>query len=107
MFGFDIDFVTHWDFHQTYTDKITSLVKPPEDSIKAQKMKLISEMALLLTKMCMQNADYCNLSPSVVVISSFYAATAFLKHSNKYGGTETNIFIAEIRKHIFSILTAE
>lgn len=41
------------------------------------------------------------------MISAFYAATAFLKHSKKHEATETNKFCTEARKVIFSILEEE
>ena len=64
-------------------------------------------MAMLLTKMSMQNVDFCKYSPSVVVIASFYAATAFLKHSKKYEGVQTSLFCSEVRKLIFQLLNRE
>jgi hypothetical protein len=63
-------------------------------------MNLVTDMAMLLVKMGMQNIDFCNYSPSILVISSFYAASAFLKHSQKYGSPETSNFCAELRKAI-------
>ena len=50
LFDYNIDFVTHYDFHQTYTDKIKSLVKPKPGSIYETNVKLISDMSLLLVK---------------------------------------------------------
>ena len=78
-----------------------------EGSVQETNLNLISQMAMVLTKMCMQNVDFCNYSPSVVVIASFYASTAFLKHSKKHAGSETNIFCSEVRKTIFSVLLTE
>jgi hypothetical protein len=34
---------------------------------------------------------------SIIVVSSIYAATAFLKHSKKYEGEETSKFCAQVR----------
>ena len=70
-------------------------------------MKLVTDMAMLLIKMGMQNVDFCDYSPSILVISSFYAATAFLKNSKKHGSTETSNFCQDCRKTIFSILSQE
>jgi len=36
-------------------------------------------MALLLTKMAIQNLDFCKYSPSIIVLASYYAASAFIK----------------------------
>jgi hypothetical protein len=41
------------------------------------------------------------------VLASFYAATAFLKHSKKFNSTETSNFCSEVRKLIFSMLSTE
>lgn len=41
------------------------------------------------------------------MISAFYAATAFLKHSKKHDALETNKFCTEARKVIFNILDEE
>ena len=64
-------------------------------------------MALVLTKMSMQNIDFCKHSPSIVVVSSFYAATAFLKHSKKYESPDNSSFCSEVRNAIFQILSDE
>ena len=49
LFNFQIDFVTHFDFHQTYTDKITKLITG--NQTQQHLVKLIAEQALVLTKM--------------------------------------------------------
>ena len=97
MFDFEIDFVTHYDFHQTYVDKVERSVGKSNKKL----MKLISEMSMLLIKMSIQNVDYCKYSPSIVVISTLYAATAFLKHSKKNEGPETSKFCTEVRAILF------
>lgn len=97
MFDFEIDFVTHYDFHQTYVDKVERSLSKSNKKL----MKLISEMSMLLVKMSIQNVDYCKYSPSVVVISTLYAATAFLKHSKKNEGPETSRFCTEVRGILF------
>lgn len=97
MFDFEIDFVTHYDFHQTYVDKVERSLGKSNKKL----MKLISEMSMLLIKMSIQNVDYCKYSPSVVVISTLYAATAFLKHSKKNEGPETSKFCTEVRALLF------
>ena len=55
----------------------------------------------------MQNNDFTRHSPSILVISAFYAATAFLKHSKKYDAAETSKFCAEARKLIFTMVAEE
>ena len=64
-------------------------------------------MGLLLVKMALQNNDFTRHSPSIVVISAFYAATAFLKHSKKLDQAETSKFCSEARKVIFMLLEEE
>ena len=64
-------------------------------------MDKISKMALMLIKMSMQSIDFINYSNSIIVISSIYASTAFLKHSQEFNGEDTDKFIKEIRKIIF------
>ena len=70
-------------------------------------LDLLSEMSMLLIKQSIQNIDFCKHSPSVVVIASFYAATAFLKHSKKHEGSQTTSFCTDVRKLIFQILFQE
>ena len=49
LFKYEVDFVCHWDFWQTYTDRISSAFKPtPRES---KLLKLVSEMSLMLVKM--------------------------------------------------------
>jgi flagellar biosynthesis regulator FlbT len=70
-------------------------------------MKLLSEMSMLLTKMAVQCADFCPYSPSTLVISSFYSATAFLKHSQQYASEDTDRFCQEVRRIIFCLTEDE
>ena len=58
-------------------------------------------MSLLLIKMAIQCIDFVHYSQSILVISSIYASTAFLKHSEDYNGEDTNKVINEVRKIIF------
>lgn len=44
----------------------------------------LGSMALLLIKMAIQNADFLLYSPSILVVSALYSATAFLKHSRNF-----------------------
>lgn len=100
-FDFQIDFVTHYDFHQTYCDKIERAVG------KSKQMTLIKEMSMVLIKMSIQNIDFQRYSQSIVVIASLYASTAFLKHSKKHEGPETTKFCIEARKTIFEVVNQE
>ena len=58
-------------------------------------------MSILLVKMAVQCIDFVHYSQSTLVIASIYASTAFLKHSEDFGGDDTNKVINEIRKIIF------
>lgn len=51
-FDFEMDFVTHFDFHQTYCDKIERKIGGP-----SKLMKLIADMSMVLIKMSIQNVD--------------------------------------------------
>jgi hypothetical protein len=64
-------------------------------------MGKISKMSLLLIKMAIQSVDFIHFSYSIIVVSSIYASTAFLKHSQEFNGEDTNKFINEIRKIVF------
>ena len=44
-FDFQVDFVTHYDFHQTYCDKLERMMG------KSKLMGLIKEMSMMLVKM--------------------------------------------------------
>lgn len=104
LFNYEVDFVTHFDFHQTYADKLTRELKPDICINQHRLMKLVIEMGMILIKMSMQNVEYTKWSPSIVVLSCMYASTAFLKHSKKYSCTDTSNFCTEVRKLIFVIL---
>lgn len=83
--------MTHFDFHQTYTDKIEKQVihnfqrvdNESEQFLEKARVLManINQMALLLIKMSMQNIQFINYSYSILVLSAIYASTAFLKHS--------------------------
>jgi hypothetical protein len=64
-------------------------------------------MSMVLIKMSIQNIDFQKYSQSIIVLSSLYAATAFLKHSKKHESPETNKFCTEIRKIIFELIQSE
>jgi hypothetical protein len=65
-----------------------------------QLIENFKKITLLLIKMSMQCSNFCQYSQSVIVLSSFYAATAFLKHSKKLQCDESNIFVDEARQLI-------
>lgn len=67
----------------------------------------LGSMALLLVKMAIQNADFLLYSPSILVVSALYSATAFLKHSRNFQGDRTSYLVGEVRKIIFLILQEE
>ena len=104
LFDFEVDFITHYDFYQTYSDKLERRLPRNFCRNQSKYTQLICEMGLLLVKMAIQNNEFSRHSPSVLVISAFYAATAFLKHSKKYDSVETSKFCSEARKAIFSIV---
>lgn len=62
---------------------------------------------MLLIKMSIQNIEFQRYSQSVVVASSLYAATAFMKHSKKHEGPETTKVCGDVRKVIFDMLAEE
>lgn len=96
--------MTHFDLYQTFSDKIESHIKPNICANQDYLLKLVSEMALLLVKQSIQNVEYCKHSPSVIVIASFYAATAFLKHSKNFESPITSHFCSEVRRLIFNLM---
>jgi hypothetical protein len=49
-------------------------------------------MSMMLIKMSLQCIDFSAYSPSMVVMASMYAATAFVKHSKTYKGDFTSRF---------------
>ena len=57
--------------------------------------------------MSLQCRDFLQYSPSTIVVSSLYSATAFLKHSQQHRCDRTNKFINEVRKIIFQIINDE
>lgn len=99
LFRYDIDFVSHWDFWQTYSDKFRFALKN-RNKRNDRMMKLLTDTALLLVKMAVQNNDFCQYSQSIIVLSCFYAATSLLKHSKNHECPETTAFCSDIRKII-------
>lgn len=85
-FDYDIDLVTHYDFIQTYSNKIERLLSPEICPNQASLLSMARQMALLLVKMSLQSIDFCSIPQSIVVLACFFAATAFLKHSTKHQG---------------------
>lgn len=78
------------------------------DEEKARHLlEKLSEMTLLLVKMSVQCRDFLAYSPSTIVTSALYAATAFLKHSNAYTSAATVLFVEEVRANIFMIIEEE
>ena len=107
LFEYEMDFVTHWDFHQTYVDKLEKLMGKGHCADPNSLLTKVSEMAMFLIKMSIQNVDFCKHSPSIVVLSSLYASTSFLKHSKNLQSKETTKFCDEVRKIIVQMLNEE
>ena len=93
MFQFQMDFITPYDFWQTYTDKVEkqlmhNLGQMQESPFPKEKvteiMAKLNEMTMILIKMSVQCADFLPYSSSTMTISAMYSATAFLKHSKDY-----------------------
>lgn len=68
---------------------------------------MVTGLSLLFIKMAIQNIEFSQYSHSVIVISSFYAATAYLKSSKKHECIDTMAFCSEVRKIIISLLKAD
>ena len=100
IFDYDIDLVTHYDFLQTYTKQIERLLSPESSQNHANFLRMAKQMALLLIKMSIQSVDFCSIPQSIVVLASFFAATAFLKHSTKHQGPKTTAFCSDMRRAI-------
>jgi hypothetical protein len=54
--------------------------------------------------MAIQCIDFSEYSCSIIVISSFYAATAFIKNFKEIQFSETANFINEVRNIIFQMI---
>lgn len=104
VFDFEMDFITHFDFHQTYADKLGRKLPKNVCSNQAEYLSLLLSHSLLLLKMAMQNNSFTHQSPSVLAISALFAATGFLKNSKKHNQTETARFCAQARKAILELL---
>lgn len=101
LFGFSVDFTSHFDFHETFIAKITSSIQrtfmnvPGEANFlkfSNQMMAPLQQMSMMLTKMSIQCIDFSAYSASVVVLAAIYASTAFVKHSKMYKGEFTSRF---------------
>ena len=68
LLEFQVDLVTHHDFHETVTDKLKSKLRDEP------AFKLVADMAMLLVKMALQSIDFSTSSPSIVVTAAFLAA---------------------------------
>lgn len=53
LFDFEVDFITHYDFYQTYSDKLERQMPKNLCPNQSKYVKLICEMGLLLVKMAM------------------------------------------------------
>ena len=74
-FGYNIDFVTHFDFLLTYIDKIEKKLKIIKNDRRNQKLKKFGALAQLLTKMAIQSSFFkTNNSQSQVVLASLLAS---------------------------------
>ena len=114
LFKFEVDFVTHFDFFETYADKFSiSLLghKKGKDSkapeLDKKNVKLVTDMAIILTKMAMQNVDYNIHSPSVIVAASFICALNMLSKSKKLASEDMERFCARARHHLKGIIEEE
>lgn len=109
MFEYDIDFVTHYDFHQTYADKIkyhlhrSKSFKPSYEKY----MKLIRDMAMVLVKMSMQNIDFTHHSLSIIVMACYFAAITMFKSCKKHEGPDQATFCFEINKILTNLIKAD
>ena len=103
-FDYEMDFITHYDFHQTFADKLSRRLPKNVCQNQSHYLSLLLSHALLLVKMAMQNNSFTRQSPSVVTISAFYAATGFLKNSKKHNQTETARFCAQVRKVVLELV---
>lgn len=113
LLDFSVDFVTQFDFFDTYIAKmqyrLNELCKQDklDTNFTAHANNLIqpfSDMTMVMIKMSIQCNDFQSYSPSILVIASLYASTAFVKHSKTYKGDFTNKFCQYIRQIIFEIL---
>ena len=105
LFSFEIDFVTHFDFFETYADKFKGAMLghkkaslPANKALDKKLVSLVNDMALILTKMAIQNADFCSYSPSVIVAASMLNAIYMLRASKQHTGEEIDNFCAKARK---------
>ena len=62
---------------------------------------------MILIKMSIQCNDFSSYSPSIVVLASLYASTAFVKHSKTYRGETATTFCTQMRLIIFQLLEQE
>lgn len=116
LFGFDINYATHFDFLEIFMEKIRFKMdkffkfQNQYDECKTHVKGLLApmrEMSILLIKMSLQSLNFCSYSPSIVTISSIFASTAFVKHSKTLKNDHINIFCKLVRKIVFEVLSEE
>ena len=95
MFDFEIDFVTHYDFFETYVDKVERALVMGLSKANGRMIKLVKEISMHLVKMSIKKVNFCKYSPSIVVMSSLYAATDLIYNSKLSQDPETFKFCAQ------------
>lgn len=119
--GFFLDFVTPFDFLETYMETIASRYfrchsiqldarvvlgdsEGEREGVVVERLKKVGQMSKLLVRMAMQCVDFCLYSYSTLVMAAIYASTAFLKHSKAYQSEDCALFCTHLRQIIFQLL---
>ena len=93
-----MDFITPYDIHQTYVHLIGKRLCGGENKSKedTKMLKKIEELALLLIRMSIQNAQFTTYSNTMLVYTCFQAAATMLMLS-KYSDESSQRFYSGFR----------
>ena len=78
LFQFEMDFVTPYDVHSTYTHLIRKRILAAADKTEAKYGARIEELSLLLVRVAMQNSTFSSLSTTMLVYTCIQAAATML-----------------------------
>ena len=84
LVDFEMNFVTHYDFHQTYMDKIKRYFAHRYKNVKVtvknhNMLDILSDATMFFLKLALQAVKFSKYSQSLMVICCIYASIALIE----------------------------
>jgi hypothetical protein len=95
-FGFEMDFITAYDLHQTYAHLIRKRLGATKDQAESKMLAKIEELALLLIRMAIQNNQFTTYSQTMLVYTCYQAAATMLQLS-KHCDSASEFFYSDFK----------